>query len=118
MTSEETKGPQGVAEAEAFAADLDVGARNPTIPWQGALIAAVALLWAFAQVFNASPLPAILAQATGMNWIYINSDVERVLHLAFGLTLATLAFPMFKSSPRDRIPWYDWALIAAGPPLT
>jgi TRAP transporter 4TM/12TM fusion protein len=114
MTSEENKPAQRVDDAEAFAADLDLGARNPTIPWQGALISAVALLWAFGQVFNASPLPAMLAQALGMNWVYINSDVERVLHLAFGLTLATLAFPMFKSSPRDRIPWYDWLLIAAG----
>ena len=114
MTSDENKGQKGVADAEAFAADLDVGARNPTISWQASLIAAVALLWSFGQVFNASPLPAMLAQSTGMNWVYINSDVERVLHLAFGLTLATLAFPLFKSSPRDRIPWYDWLLIAAG----
>ncbi|MEC3863034.1 TRAP transporter permease [Mesobacterium sp. TK19101] len=113
MTSDTRKGPQGVAEAEAFAADLDVGARNPT-GWQGKLIALVALVWAFAQVFNASPLPAILAQATGQSWIYINSDVERVLHLTFGLTLATLAFPAFKQSARDHIPWYDWLLIAAG----
>jgi len=113
MTSEIKNGPQGVAEAEAFAADLDVGARNPT-GWQGKLIALVALVWSFAQVFNASPLPAMLAQATGLNWIYVNSDVERVLHLTFGLTLATLAFPAFKRSPRDHIPWYDWLLIAAG----
>ncbi|MDQ2090228.1 TRAP transporter permease [Marimonas arenosa] len=114
MNSDDQKGPQSVADAEAFAADLDVGARNPVIGWQAGLIAAVALTWAFAQVFNASPMPALLAGWTGWNWIYVNSDVERVLHLAFGLTLATLAFPMFKSSPRDRIPIYDWVLIAAG----
>ena len=110
MTSEETRGTQRVTDAGAFAADLDVGARNPP-GWQGSLIAGVALLWAVLQVYNASPMPALMAQSTGMNWLYVNSDVERVLHLAFGLTLATLAFPLFKSSPRDAIPWYDWIMI-------
>ena len=28
--------------------------------------------------------------------------------------LAALAFPLFKASPRRRIPWYDWALAALG----
>ena len=50
MASDTTKGPSGVAEAEAFAADLDVGARNPT-NWQASLIAGVALLWAI-QIVN------------------------------------------------------------------
>ncbi|MCY3878198.1 MAG: TRAP transporter permease [Rhodobacteraceae bacterium] len=100
-----------VEDAGAFAADLDVGARNPP-GWQGACIFGVALLWAILQVFNASPLPALLAQFLGTGWLYVTSDTERVLHLAFGLTLAVLAFPLFKSSPRDRIPWYDWLLIA------
>ncbi|WP_137701715.1 TRAP transporter permease [Marimonas lutisalis] len=113
MTSDESRGPQRVADAEAFAADLDVGARNP-LGWQGSLIAGVALLWAVLQVYNASPMPALIAQWTGLNWFYVNSDIERIIHLAFGLTLATLAFPMFKGSPRDRIPWYDWLLIAGG----
>ena len=34
----------------------------------------------------------------------------RFVHLAFAIMLATLAFPLFKSSPRDRIPLYDWVL--------
>ena len=33
---------------------------------------------------------------------------------AFGLTLAAMAFPLLKSSPRDRIPWYDWVLVVLG----
>jgi len=107
------KGPSTAAEAEAFVADLDVGARNPD-NWQGTFIAAVALIWAFLQVFNASPMPALLALWTGQNWMYVTSDTERVIHLAFGLTMATIAFPLFKSSSRNRIPWYDWALCAAG----
>ncbi len=113
MNSEETGGTQRVADAKTFAADLDVGARSP-LGWQGTVIAAVALLWSVAQVYNASPMPSLIAQWTGMNWLYVNSNVERSLHLAFGLTLATLAFPMVKSSARDYIPWYDWLLIAGG----
>ncbi|MCY4541863.1 MAG: TRAP transporter permease [Rhodobacteraceae bacterium] len=113
MSMERTKNPSTAADAEAFAADLDVGGRNPE-NWQGQVIAGVALLWAFLQILNASPLPALLAQWLGMNWIYVNSDTERVLHLAFGLTLASLAFPLFKKSARSYIPWYDWILVAAG----
>ena len=94
-------------------ADLDVGARSP-IKWQRHIISGVALLWAFLQVYNASPLPALLAQWTSVNALYVTSDVERIVHLAFGLTLATFAFPMFKSSPRNYIPWYDWALVILG----
>ncbi|MEM9851616.1 MAG: TRAP transporter permease, partial [Pseudomonadota bacterium] len=36
------------------------------------------------------------------------------VHLAFAIALATLAFPLFKNSPRDRIPAYDWVLLALG----
>lgn len=100
------------ADTDKFA-DLDVGARNPT-NWQGAFIGGIALLWAFLQVYNASPLPALFAEWTGINGFYVNSDIERIIHLTFGLTMATLAFPLFKTSPRDHIPWYDWGLIALG----
>ncbi len=113
MTDDSRTAPAGIEDAEAFAADLDVGARNPD-NWQGPLIAGIALIWAILQVYNASPLPALVAQWTGLNFLYVNSDTERVIHLAFGLTMAILAFPMFKSSPRNHIPWYDWLLVVAG----
>lgn len=112
MSENSTQGFDVAADTEAFA-DLDVGARHPE-NWQGTLIATVALVWAFLQVYNASPLPAILAVSTGINAVYIPSDVSRVIHLSFGLTMATLAFPLFKSSSRTNIPWYDWALVVAG----
>ncbi len=111
--SEPNSGLASAADAETLAADLDVGARNPD-NWQGKLIAGTALVWAILQVFNASPLPALFAQWTGINWIYVNSDTERVIHLAFGLVLANLAFPLFKSSSRKHIPWYDWTLCVLG----
>ncbi len=111
--SDPNSGLATAADAETLAADLDVGARNPD-NWQGKLIAGTALVWAILQVFNASPLPALFAQWTGINWIYVNSDTERVIHLAFGLVLANMAFPLFKSSSRSQIPWYDWVLCIAG----
>ncbi|MGR3290184.1 MAG: C4-dicarboxylate ABC transporter, partial [Paracoccaceae bacterium] len=102
-----------MADAEAFVTDQDVGARNPD-GWQGTLIASIALIWTFLQVFNASPVPAKIAQSTGQNWIYIPSDVSRIIHLVFGWTLATLAFPLFKKSSRSQIPGYDWVLVVGG----
>jgi len=110
VASETNKGPTSAAQADAFAADLDVGARNPD-NWRGTYIAGVALFWAFLQVFNVSPIPALLAQWTGQNWMYVTSDTERVIHLTFGLVMATIAFPLLKSSSRNRIPWYDWVFV-------
>ncbi len=110
-----TANPQSEAVSDDLDkfSDLDVGARNPR-NWQGTFITAVALIWAFLQVYNASPLPGILATVTGINALYVPSDVSRVIHLTFGLTMATLAFPLLKGSPRDFIPWYDWILVVAG----
>ena len=96
---------------EEFSA-VDTGGRNP-IGWQGKLIACVALFWALFQLYIASNLPFWLTDVTGFSVIVTNSNA-RLIHLAFGFFLATLAFPLLKSSPRDRIPWYDWALAIVG----
>ena len=107
-----SKDQDNTLDAESFA-DLDVGARNPD-NWQGKLIMAIALIWAVLQVYNASPLPSMLATTTGINALYVPSNQSRIIHLMFGLTMATLAFPLFKSSSRTSIPWYDWVLVFAG----
>ena len=108
-----TKQTETALEAQTLASDLDTGGRNPD-NWQAGVITGTALLWATLQIINASPLPAILARTLGLNWIYVTSDTERVLHLAFGLTLAAFAYPLYKSASRVRIPWYDWILVGAG----
>ena len=113
MANDTNEAQSGAAEAEELAAGLDVGARDPK-DWQGKLIAGIAVTWAVLQIFNASPLPATLATWTGINFFYITSGQERIIHLAFGLVMASLAFPLFKSSPRDYIPWYDWAFAVLG----
>ncbi|MGQ4809752.1 hypothetical protein NKDENANG_03179 [Candidatus Entotheonellaceae bacterium PAL068K] len=97
-----------VAEAAAMAADVDVGGRQ-SATWQGTLIAGVALAWSLFQLYYASNVPFVLTALTRIN-VTLNSDQARAIHLAFALFLATTAFPLFKSSPRHYIPWYDWLL--------
>ena len=68
-------------------------------------------------------MPFFLQEVVG-NWLrddfgwrveFIVNNVEaRAIHLAFALCLAALAFPLFKHSPRDRVPWYDWVLAGLG----
>jgi TRAP transporter 4TM/12TM fusion protein len=107
--------PRADASTEDAAADLvaqiDTGARNPAGAL-GKMILCIAFIWAVFQLYIASNLPFWLAEHTGVRWaIVTNSDARRI-HFAFALVLAAMAFPMFKTSPRDRIPWYDWLLIA------
>ena len=49
----------------------------------------------------------MLVQATGVSMIANIVAQARYVHLAFAIMLATLAFPMFKGAPKDRIPIYD-----------
>ncbi len=108
-------------DAEELAAEADTGARNPA-GFAGKLLIGLCIAWSLYQIYIASPLPALLqewARAMGMDIaFYMGSVKTRRIHLAFALVLAALAFPLFKSSPRDRIPWYDWILAALGVVVT
>lgn len=99
------------ANLDEFSA-IESGGRN-AIGWQGKLIAYTTFVWALFQLYIASNLPFWLTDVTGFSVIVTNSNA-RLIHLAFGFFLATLAFPLFKSSPKDHIPWYDWVLAIAG----
>ncbi len=100
--------------ADDMVAEADTGARNPSAKWQANLIVGICIVWSVFQLYIASKLPGVIAQATGMG-IFANIVAQsRFVHLAFGIVLATLAFPLMKSSPRDRIPAYDWALLLLG----
>ena len=89
----------------------DTGGRNP-IGWQAKVIFWGALAWAFFQLYIASAVPFWVQEHIGFG-VVTNSDARRI-HLAFGLFLAAMAFPLAKSGPTDRIPWYDWVLAALG----
>ncbi len=100
--------------ADDMVAQADTGARSPSSVWQANLIIGTCIVWSLFQLYIASKVPGVLAQATGMN-IFANIVAQaRFVHLAFAIMLATLAFPLFKSSPKTRIPLYDWLLLALG----
>lgn len=96
----------GEAELQELVSSSDSGARSVRGPI-GKAIAAVALLWSLFQVALASPVaPYILPGSL------INND--RQVHLAFAIFLSAMAYPLFRSAPRHRVPWYDWILAVGG----
>ncbi|MGI9357599.1 MAG: TRAP transporter permease, partial [Rhizobiaceae bacterium] len=106
MSSETTE--QNADDLGKFSA-IDTGGRQPA-GWEGSLIFWIALGWALFQLYIASNVPFLVQETIGFG--VVTSSNARLFHLAFGLTLAALAFPLFKTSPTDRIPWYDWLIIA------
>lgn len=105
MSTAETTSNDGL---DKFAA-IDTGGRHP-VGWEGSLIFGVALAWALFQLYIASNLPFLMQEYLGFG--VVTSANARLFHLAFGMTLAALAFPLLKGSPANRIPWYDWLLVA------
>ena len=97
---------------DELVAAVETGARSPA-GWVGQFIAGTAFVWALFQLYIASNLPFWLSDVTGLSLVVTNSNA-RLIHLAFGFFLAALAFPLFKSSPKTRIPWYDWVLAVVG----
>ncbi len=106
---------QTMTDADKLVADVDTGARNPA-GWQAKLIPVICFLWALYQLYIASPVPSMLSTALGVDFFQFigNLSISRKIHLAFALVLATLAFPLFKSSSRTSIPWYDWVMLGIG----
>ncbi|MEM6322213.1 MAG: TRAP transporter permease, partial [Pseudomonadota bacterium] len=97
--------------AEDMVAEADTGARDAG-SFAAALIFGLCITWSLFQLYIASKLPGVLAQATGVS-IFANIVAQaRFVHLAFAIVLATLAFPMF--GHRNRVPLYDWALVILG----
>ncbi len=87
---------------------IDTGGRSPE-GWQGNLIWWTALAWAIFQLYIASNLPFTVQEYIGFG--VVTSSNGRLIHLAFGLSLAAMAFPLTRKA-HDTIPWYDWLLIA------
>jgi TRAP transporter 4TM/12TM fusion protein len=76
------------------------------------LIFALCITWSLFQLYIASKLPGVMAQATGIGILANIVAQARYVHLAFAIALATLAFPLF--GHRNRVPWYDWAMVVLG----
>ena len=97
--------------AEDMVAEADTGARNAG-PGVARAIFWISIAWSLFQLYIASKVPGVLAQFTGINEFANIVAQARFVHLAFALTLATLAFPIF--GHRHKVPLYDWALVALG----
>ncbi len=106
---------QEMSKADELVAQVESGARNPT-GWVKALIPLLCFTWAVYQLYISSPLPSMLTVATKIEFFQFigNLSISRKIHLVFAVVLASLAFPLFKSSPRNKIPWYDWGLLLIG----
>lgn len=76
---------------------------------QALIFTAVALCWSLFQIWVASPLPYIF---TGL-FSVLNADDTKIIHLSFAFILLFSTYPARANSPRDRIPFYDWAMMAA-----
>ncbi len=115
MSDQQTQGDgrkMSDEDLQDLVASTDSGARNPTNRLVALLIAGLALFWSIFQIWIADPQFWLAQYIPGIS--IIGSDQTRPMHLALALTLAFLAYPAFKSSPRNYIPWYDWLLAATG----
>ncbi len=99
------------SEADILASS-ETGARA-AVGFAGRLIIALCFIWSLFQIYIASNLPFYLTETTGLNVVFNNQEARSV-HLAFALALAMLAYPLFRGSPRDRVPAYDWVLAIIG----
>ncbi|SEI39175.1 TRAP transporter, 4TM/12TM fusion protein [Allopseudospirillum japonicum] len=79
----------------------DSGARSPA-GWSGKLLFLVPLIWSLFQLWYASPFSLL------------NSTKARAIHLMFAVFLAFTAYPAFKRSPQQYIPWQDWLFALLG----
>jgi TRAP-type uncharacterized transport system fused permease subunit len=99
--------PAAVEDAEQIVKEADLGGREP-VGVVGVMLAAVAGAWSLFQVWYASPLPFTFGFGI------LNDTEARAVHLAFAVFLAFCAYPAFKRSSRQQIPWADWILALVG----
>lgn len=104
---DEQKSQAELEELERLVAESDTGGREP-VGLTAKLLVGVAIAWSLFQLWYASPLPFIFGVGI------LNDTEARAVHLGFALFLAYTFYPALKSSPRQRIPYLDWALALAG----
>ena len=114
--SQETKTESTSIQLDSSAKDIlaksDTGTRKLS-GGQGRVLILVTLAWSVFQIYISSNVPFWLFTVLGIN-VTFNSDEARAIHLAFAIFLASIAFPLFKNSPKYTVTWYDWILAIAG----
>ncbi|MCI4666392.1 MAG: TRAP transporter permease [Neomegalonema sp.] len=113
MTASDVQAEKSGPSAEDLVAQADTGARSP-VGWQGYIIFSLCLIWSFFQLYISSALPGKVAELTGISGFANIAAQARYVHLAFGLCLATFAFPLTANAPRRYIPIYDWVIAGLG----
>ncbi len=103
MTEVRNEAVQDTA-VEDIVADSDTGGRAPADSFGRNALWYIPLVWSLYQLWIASPLPFMLGIGV---W---NDTQTRSIHLGFAVLLAFLAFPAFRSSPRDRIRILTWII--------
>ncbi|MCB1472235.1 MAG: TRAP transporter permease, partial [Rhodobiaceae bacterium] len=110
--SRKSEAAQPKIDVDELVASVDTGARD--VPGMvGKFVAALAFVWSAFQLYIASGVPFWVTQTFHFNAVFNNSEA-RFVHLAFAMALATFAYPLLKSSPRHRIPIYDWIIAVLG----
>ena len=107
MTSDVKVSPSA-EQLDDLIAEADTGNRQPKSRFAVALLFLLPLTWSLYQLWIGSPLPSQLGIG------FLNDTESRALHLAFAVMLAFLAFPAFSKSPKNRIPYIDYALALVG----
>lgn len=107
MTSDAKVSPT-TEQLDDLIAEADTGNRQPKSRFAVALLFLLPLTWSLYQLWIGSPLPSQLGIG------FLNDTESRALHLAFVVMLAFLAFPAFSKSPKNRIPYLDYALALIG----
>jgi len=109
MSEQDNAGTKPEIDLDELVASSDKGGRNPT-GGVGRLLTVVAICWSLYQLWIASALPYMVADIIPIP----NNSHTRPTHLSFALFLAFMAYPTFKSSPKDRVPIYDWIFGLVG----
>ena len=108
MTNPET------SNIEDLVLDSDTGARRP----EGTTLKislSIALLWSLFQLWISSPLPYFFAEHSSFfKKVLLDSNKTRYIHLAFALLLTYINYPYLRSSPKNRVPIYDWIIMSIG----
>ena len=76
----------------------------------GRVVGCAEFLWAFFQLFIASPLPFWLASQYGLDELVLSGVKSRVIHLSFALFLLFLLAPSRRGKSGEKTGVVDWVL--------